>query len=107
MFTGRRSISDGQRKKYGLFVDNYGCVNYGLKHLAEANKDEYPLGSQFIMNNFHVDDGVTSIQTTKDAIQLAQEAHDLCAIGGLRLHKFVSNSNAVLESIPPQNEQSI
>ncbi|XDV43684.1 hypothetical protein PO909_012122, partial [Leuciscus waleckii] len=78
-----------------------GCVNYGLKYLAEGNKDQYPLGFQFVMNDFYVDDGVTSVQTTEDAIQLAQEARDLCAIGGLRLHKFVSNYNAVLESIPP------
>ncbi len=78
-----------------------GCVNYGLKHLTEGNKDQYPLGFDFVMNNFYVDDGVTSVQTTEDAIQLAREARELCAIGGLRLHKFVSNDKAVLESIPP------
>lgn len=31
---------------------------------------------------------------------LAREARELCAMGGLRLHKFVSNSRDVLESIP-------
>ncbi len=47
-----------------------------------------------------MDDGVTSAETVERAIQLAQEARGLCAKGGLRLHKFVSNNNAVLNSIP-------
>lgn len=81
-------------------VSSPGCANYGLKHLAKENSLVYPLGAQFIARDFHVDDGVTSAETVKKGIQLAQEARELCAQGGLRLHKFVSNSNAVLESIP-------
>ncbi|XP_038150062.1 uncharacterized protein LOC119789301 [Cyprinodon tularosa] len=77
-----------------------GCANYGLKQLAKDNEMEFPLGSQFIMKDFYVDDGVTSIENVDDAIQLAQEAQKLCARGGLRLHKFVCNNRAVLESIP-------
>ena len=77
-----------------------GCANYGLKYLATENRDLYPLGSQFIMRDFYVDDGVASMDSTEKAIQLAQEARELCALGGLRLHKFVSNDRAVLESIP-------
>lgn len=61
----------------------------------------YPLGSQFVMRNFYVDDGVTSVETVEEGIKLAKEARKLCAMGGLRLHKFVSNSRAVMESIPP------
>lgn len=38
---------------------------------------------------------------SKGSKQLSQEARELCATGGLRLHKFVSNDKAVLESIPP------
>lgn len=53
------------------------------------------------MRDFYVDDGVTSIESKEEAIQLAQEARKLCAMGGLRLHKFISNDRAVLESIPP------
>ncbi|XP_020567593.2 uncharacterized protein LOC105356562 [Oryzias latipes] len=83
-----------------------GCANYGLKHLAMQNKNLYPLGSQFVMRDFYVDDGVASVETTKEAIQLAREATELCALGGLRLHKFVSNNRAVLESIPPLERAS-
>lgn len=66
------------------------CGNYGMKHLARGNSSNlYPLGSQFVMKDFYEDDGVTSIETEEDGIQLAKEARELCAIGGQRLHKFV------------------
>ncbi|KAJ8345841.1 hypothetical protein SKAU_G00300340 [Synaphobranchus kaupii] len=91
------------RMKVHLFgaASSPGCANYGMKQLATENRNLYPLGSQFVMNNFYVDDGVTSVKSTEDAIQLAREAQELCTRGGLRLHKFVSNDRAVLESIQP------
>lgn len=58
------------------------------------------------MKDFYVDDGVTSTASIKEAIQLATEAQTLCATGGLRLHKFVSNEKAVLESIPQSEHAS-
>ncbi|XP_051803945.1 uncharacterized protein LOC127533924 [Acanthochromis polyacanthus] len=81
-------------------VSSPGCANYGLKRLAKENSCTYPVGSQFVARDFYVDDGVSGAGTVKDAIQLAKEARKLCAKGGLRLHKFVSNSSEVLNSIP-------
>ncbi|XP_076857249.1 uncharacterized protein LOC143511529 [Brachyhypopomus gauderio] len=91
------------RMKVHLFgaTSSPGCANYGMKHLANENSDVYPLGASFVMKDFYVDDGITSTKSVEDAIKLAREARDLCAQGGLRLHKFVSNNEAVLESIPP------
>ncbi|KAL0149906.1 hypothetical protein M9458_054789 [Cirrhinus mrigala] len=42
----------------------------------------------------------SGVEDADQAIKVANEARKLCAIGGLRLHKFVSNSETVLESIP-------
>ena len=81
-----------------------GCANYGLKHLAKEYSLTYPVGAQFIARDFYVDDGVTSAETVEKAIQLAQEACHLCAEGGLRLHKFLSNNKAVLSSIPASEQ---
>lgn len=96
------------RMKVHIFgaASSPGCANYGLKHLATENRDLYPLGSQFVMRDFYVDDGLASVGSTEQAIQLAQEARELCVLGGLRLHKFVSNDRAVLESIPPSERAS-
>ena len=52
------------------------------------------------MSDFYVDDRVTSIDSTEHAIQFACEAREL------RLHMFVSNDRAVLESIPPSERAS-
>ncbi|KAK0154149.1 hypothetical protein N1851_003773 [Merluccius polli] len=81
------------RMKVHLFgaASSPGCANFGMKHLAKENGDLYPKGSQFIMRDFYVDDGLTSAGSTEEAVQLAREARELCAMGGLRLHKFVSN----------------
>ncbi|KAL7876824.1 hypothetical protein SRHO_G00034670 [Serrasalmus rhombeus] len=89
---------------FGAF-SSPGCANYGLKYLAKENKDQYPLGAQFVTRDFYVDDGVVSVNV-ENAIQVAREARDLCANGGLRLHKFVSNDRAVLESIPPSERSA-
>lgn len=81
-------------------VSSPGCANYGLKQLAKEHRDSHPLGSHFVARQFYVDDGVTSVDSEDKAICLAKEARELCAKGGLRLHKFVSNNHAVLQSIP-------
>ncbi len=47
-----------------------------------------------------------SISSVDQAIKVANEARKLCAIGGLRLHKFVSNNKVVLDSIPPSEKTS-
>lgn len=83
-----------------------GCANYALQHLATEHQHVYPLGSQFILQNFYVDDGLTSIDNVTNAIQLAQEACELCAKGGLCLHKSMSNSKVVMEGIPPSERAS-
>lgn len=74
-----------------------GCANFGLKQ--NKNSHLYPLGSEFILRNFYVDDGVTSLEDTEKSIKVA-DARNLCATGGLRLQKFMSNDGAVLNSIP-------
>lgn len=90
------------RMKVHLFgaTSSPGCANYGLKHLAKENECTYPLGSKFITTDFYVDDGVTSVASAEEAVQVAREARQLCASGGLRLHKFISNDRVVLDSIP-------
>eukprot|EP00057_Strongylocentrotus_purpuratus_P017851 XP_011672325.1 PREDICTED: uncharacterized protein LOC105442158 [Strongylocentrotus purpuratus] len=83
-----------------------GCANYGLKYLARHCSNEFPLASRFVERSFYVDDGLVSVSSEEEAIQLANEARQLCSKGGLRLHKFVSNSKAVLESLPKSERAS-
>ena len=75
-------------------------ANYALKRAASDHANEF--GDDvvnFIQNNFYVDDGLTSVDTEECAISLINRSVQLCDKSGLKLHKFVSNSRKVLETI--------
>ncbi|KAI3376733.1 hypothetical protein L3Q82_000003 [Scortum barcoo] len=78
-----------------------GCANYGLKHIAAQGQGRYSEASiRFVERNFYVDDGLTSVSSDDEAIQLISEARQLCSAGKLRIHKFISNRQEVLASLP-------
>ena len=81
-----------------------GCANYGLKMAADYAEEE--CGSEaanFVRDNFYVDDGLTSVKTDNDAIALVTNTQQLCAKSGIRLHKFASNSQTVMQAIPEKD----
>ncbi|XP_060763802.1 uncharacterized protein LOC132872763 [Neoarius graeffei] len=91
------------RMKVHLFgaASSPGCANFGLKHIAATGRSSVSQDTvRFIQRNFYVDDGLTSTETKDQAIQLVKEARDLCNMGKLHLHKFVSNCKEVLDTIP-------
>nr|XP_055049264.1 uncharacterized protein LOC129434357 [Misgurnus anguillicaudatus] len=93
------------RMKVHLFgaSSSPGCANFGLKHLATQGQDQYSKDTiRFIQRNFYVDDGLASVQTEEEAIQLVKESRELCYTGKLKLHKFISNNNNVMASIPEE-----
>ena len=78
-----------------------GCANFGLKRAT--NDAEFEFGeaaANFVRNNFYIDDGLVSVPSVKEAIDLLQSSRNLCANAGLKLHKFVSNKLEVLECLP-------
>ena len=90
------------RMKVHLFgaTSSPGCASYGLKHMANEEKKAYPIAAQFISHDFYVDDGLASLESVEEAVDLVQGAREICKKGGLRLHKFASNDHSVIESIP-------
>ena len=91
------------RMRVHLFgaVSSPSVANFGLQQAA--NDGENMFGSEtadFVRSDFYVDDGLKSVATEDAAISLIINARGLCANRGLRLHKFVSNSSVVLDSIP-------
>jgi hypothetical protein len=77
-----------------------GCTKYRLKYLAKTHQEMFPLASEFVQNDFYVDDGLTSLDSKEDAIWLIRDSKELCAKGGLRLLKFISNDKNVIDSVP-------
>lgn len=93
------------RMKVHLFgaASSPGCSNFGLKHLALQGHGRFSEKAiNFILRSFYVDDGLTSVQSTTEAIHLVEESRALCKTGNLRLHKFVSNDAKVIAAIPPE-----
>ena len=77
------------RMKVHLFgaASSPGCANYGLKHIAAEGQGRFSADTiKFIQRNFYVDDGLSSVASTSQAIQLVKEARELCSTGKLRLH---------------------
>lgn len=98
-------------REYRLKVHVFGnspspaIASLGLKRIAEMSEESH--GSdvgQFIRRNFYVDDGLTSCQTNEEAIDLMRMTQvAIKRYGNLKLHKFASNREEVMEAFEPQD----
>ena len=71
-----RSEPSVYRMKVHLFgaASSPGCAKYGLKHVAAQGHGRFNETSiRFIERNFYVDDGLISVSTDEEAIQLVSE----------------------------------
>lgn len=87
--------------EFWMTVHLFGATSSPLK--ASANDNEEELGSapaNFIQREFYVDDGLKSVASIEEAVALIKGTKEMCRRGGFNLHKFVSNSKDVIESIP-------
>ena len=81
-----------------------GSTNFGFKQAAKDGGQEFGAdAAEFIRRNFYVDDGLKSVSTASAAAKLIQETQAMSAKAGIRLHKFISNTKEVFETIPPED----
>ena len=40
-----------------------GCASYGLTYMTSQEKEAHPSAAQFILHDFHVDDGLISVKS--------------------------------------------
>lgn len=81
-----------------------GCANYGLKRIADDYEVQVgSMAANFVRQNFYVDDGIISVATEEEGVELLKKTRELCAKGGLVLHKIASNSRKILESVDPED----
>ena len=82
-------------------VSSPAVANYSLHKTAETGSAEFgDKAADFLCRKFYVDDGLTSVPTISEAIELIEDSQALCASAKLRLHKFASNRKDVLEALP-------
>ena len=76
-----------------------GCANLALKRTANDYECEFgSAAANFVRKHFYVDDGLKSESTSEETIRLIKNTKALCEKGGFKLHKFVSNDKAVIDS---------
>ena len=82
------------------------CCNYALKRMAYGNRSRYQTDvMDTLKRNFCVDDLLKSVKDVKTATRLLHDVISMCADGGFRLTKFVSNRIEVLDSIPEEDKR--
>ena len=98
---------DGAMSEFRLNVHLYGAVssptvvNYILHKTAETGSAEFgDKAADFLCRNFSVEDGLTSVSTISEAIELIDHSQAHCVSVKLRLHKFASNRKDFLEALP-------
>ena len=92
---------------YEMCVHTFGtisspsCANFALRKTAKDNKEMYgDDASDTLLRDFYVDDMLKSLDEDEEAVSLMSRVQQICKEGGFNLTKFISNSPAVIESIP-------
>lgn len=100
---------DGELEDYKMVVHIFGatsspsCANYALKQCAKDHKESFTSEViHTVLRNFYVDDCLKAVATEDQALALVQDLSALCSKGGFKLSKWVSNSRAVIASIPEE-----
>ena len=100
---------DAPIREYHMNVHLFGAVsspsvvNFALKRIA-LDPEIPQEAAQTILHNFYVDDCLRSVESTDEAILILQQLRDACLKRGFHLHKFISNSIEVMDSIPKEEQ---
>ena len=79
-------------------------AQHPLKTTADDNENE--LGSapaEFLRKDFYVDNGLKSVPSVGEAIDLTKGVKEMCKRGGFDLHKFTSNKKEVIRGVPVED----
>ena len=82
-----------------------GCCKFALKKTADDHEQEFGFkAADFLRKDFYVDDGLKSVPSTSDAMELICKTKEMCWRGGFNLHKFTSNKREVIKAIPVEDQ---
>lgn len=77
---------------------------YGLRRSAQEGEKRHGGDSRhFVERHFYVDDGLISLPSESEAIDLIKRTQASLSESNLRLHKIASNSVAVMQAFPPED----
>ena len=80
------------------------CANFTLRHSAYDNEHKYGTAvTDTLKKDFYVDELLKFTQTEAEAIDLAGKVKDVYASGGLKLTKFVGNTEKIIASFAEED----
>lgn len=71
-----------------------------LLQLARDERKRFPLAAVVVEKNFYIDDALFGSDDFQEACELRDQLIDLLQSGGMHLHKWSSNDDRLLSSIP-------
>lgn len=77
-----------------------------VQQLAEDEKQNYPLAYAPLMEDLFMDDLVSGNSDVLSGIEQIQDINKIFKSAGMRMRKWTSNVDAVLQGIPPEDRQS-
>lgn len=80
------------------------CANFALQQCARDNVGKFNTETvTTVFRKFYVDDCLKSVECEDEALTLAKDLITLCAEGGFKLNKWISNSRALILSISEED----
>ncbi|KAJ8977406.1 hypothetical protein NQ317_003187 [Molorchus minor] len=77
-----------------------------VRQLTQDEKSFYPLASDFVARDMYVDDFVSSVPSTIQAIELYHQTVEMFCRGGFQIVKWATNSKELLSKIPIDHRTS-
>ena len=98
-FIWRDKIYEWQRTIFGRRDSPYVAL-YVIKANAQKYQKKYPATVSTILTGMYVDDLVTSCQTEQEVRDLITQTTEIFSNAGMTIHKWNTNSKAILATIP-------
>ena len=81
---------------------------FALKRTAADNEESLgAAAAEFLHWDFHEDNGLKSVQSVDEAVQLVHDVKEMFSHGGFNLHKFTSNTRKVLAKTPEADHAEV
>ncbi|KAJ8939800.1 hypothetical protein NQ318_022731 [Aromia moschata] len=77
-----------------------------VRQLSQDEKLSFPLASEFVAQDMYVDDFVSSVPSTSQAVELYHQLVEMFQTGGFQIMKWATNSKELLANIPLENHTS-
>ncbi|XP_043234149.1 uncharacterized protein LOC122387766 [Amphibalanus amphitrite] len=78
-------------------------AQFVLKEHARLNAEKYPVASEVISKHVYMDDEIASFKDAESAIGARRQVSELLEDAGMKMTKWKSNSQEVMETVPEED----